>query len=126
MDEFINVSLTREARLGELSTKILHGSQTHGRQTAVENLAIDATDFMSSGSPQSGIRLVGKIRNLMKGKYPEELTEELTTLLLEDNPKMFADKMGKVLKPEDFAQMRQIFTTTGTVIGAEQATRATQ
>jgi hypothetical protein len=126
LDEFINVSLTREARLGELSGKILHGSQTQPRQNAVESLAVDATDFLAGNSAQSGIRMVGKIRNMMKGKYSEEVVEELTNLLLEDDPKVFADKMSQVLKPEDFNQMRQMFTTSGRVIGAEQATRANQ
>lgn len=126
LDEFLNVSLTREAKLGELSTKILHGSQTQPRQEAVEGLAMGVEDFFEGQPAASGLRIIRAIRNTMKGQYSDEMIQELTDLLVEDRPEVFAKRASQVLKPEDFVQMRKMFTMTGMVIGAEGATRATQ
>lgn len=119
LDEFLNVSLTREARLGELSSKILHGSQTQPRQEAVSGIARSAADFFEGNTASSGFRLVQALRNAWSDEYPEEVVQELTDLLLESEPDKFAEAAAKALKPRHFDEMRRMFTSAGTLTGAE-------
>lgn len=118
MDEFINVSLTREAKLGELSTKILHDSQTQPRQQATRNLAMAFEDLAEGQQSAASMRVL-RFLKLAKGDYSEETLQQLTNLLVEDNPERFVEQASKVLRPEDFAQMRRAITGAGTVMGAE-------
>ena len=67
-----------------------------------------------------------RLKNLVSKDYPPEIIHELTDLLLEDNPTEFAKRASQVLRPDHFKELQRMFTSAGTVIGAEQGARLTQ
>jgi hypothetical protein len=123
LDEFLNLSLTREARISELSSKILHGSNTAEKTMAQrEGLGVAVEEFAQGQRTQAIRTIAGQIFPILKGKYPEGVANELASLLTVGNVDQFIKLASMKLDSDDVAAIIRVLGTagqTGAVIGVQ-------
>lgn len=121
LNEFLDVSLAREARLSELSTKVLHGSMTAEKTAAnTQGLAMAAQELATGQNITLGIRILGAITGVLNRKYPPEVAEELSRVLTTEGADEFARRASLRLSADDVAGLTRILSgaaSTGAVIG---------